>query len=82
MTSNTAFSDGVALINSYTNSGYKIVGKTNWTAVPALTTGSGSFQLYGGFALAKNSTTNTNLMLTIVDLDFRNVPSITSSNVL
>ena len=39
----SAFNDGAALINSYANSGYKIVGKTSWTAVPALTAGSGSF---------------------------------------
>jgi hypothetical protein len=63
MTTNV-WSDASTIIKSYTDAGYTIKGNTQWTAVAPGTASAGSYDLSGGFAVAKRGTESVLLILT------------------
>lgn len=63
------FDQASSLFKPYTDAGYTLTGRTEWTGVAAGSATAGMFDLTGGFALAKKS--SGSLLLIATDLNYR-----------
>ena len=76
----SVFDSASFLIQPYTAAGYSIASKYSYTAVAPSSTNGGSYDLIGGFALAKRS--NDNMLLVVTQLESINAFSPTTNWIL